>query len=145
MYTLVFKFCPRTPQAPRCESAQALSLSIKCRWVMLLMPQDGNSALILSAMCGHMDVVQLLLEGRADVDTKDQVPERINPLPLIHDRPSSALISLERTRGTRMVESANTSAGTLRCDNGRTSGDTRPVHTAVGHKAVTAGGGVSHV
>jgi hypothetical protein len=39
-----------------------------------------------------------------------------------------------------MVESANTSAGTLRCDNGRTSGDTRPVHTAVGHKAMTAGG-----
>lgn len=61
------------------------------------MMQDGNSALILSAKCGHMNVVQLLLEGRADVDTKDQVPERINPLPLIHDRPSSALISLERT------------------------------------------------
>ena len=39
------------------------------------MPQDGNSALILSAKCGHMDVVQLLLEGRADVDTKDQVKE----------------------------------------------------------------------
>ena len=150
MYTLVFKFCPRTPQAPRCESAQVLSLSIKCRWVMLL--TMGGAADAAGWKFGAHTICQVWAHGRRAIAAGGQgrcrhegSGERIHPLPLIHDRPSSALISLERTRGTRMVESANTSAGTLRCDNGRTSGDTRPVHTAVGHKAVTAGGGVSHV
>ena len=35
--------------------------------------QDGNTALMLAAMNGHLEVVRVLTEGGAAIDTQDEV------------------------------------------------------------------------
>ena len=48
--------------------------------------QNGYTALIVAAECGHRDVVGLLLDRGADMEAKNEVSRPFRPLPNVHGR-----------------------------------------------------------
>ncbi len=84
-------FCPLARAVPRSRSGPGIDFLSPCwtgvafQWRANSGPgtQNGRTALVWAALCGHVDCVRLLIDAGADTDVEDNVRESVDAAALL--------------------------------------------------------------